>query len=96
MNAIAAEFNESVNKSFTPVSGNPVLILSNGMLKTVSLQNAYINALPCSSIQQKTSPIKCGVTLGSLKDFNTGKIICSKDCKKINETTPLLLEGGPV
>jgi len=63
LNSLAEEFNDKIGKSFTPVRGNPVLILANGMLKTVSLETAYINAIPCSSLQEKVTVLKCGENL---------------------------------
>lgn len=82
LNPVATKFNSDVGKSFTPIKGNPVLILSNGMIKSVTLEAAFINSMPCRSLQVKVLPIECGMNYGDLEKFDAHKVICSMQCVK--------------
>mmetsp|Transcript_21332 Transcript_21332/g.47546 ORF Transcript_21332/g.47546 Transcript_21332/m.47546 type:complete len:148 (+) Transcript_21332:1344-1787(+) len=82
LNGVAKEFNGSIGKDFQPIKGNPVLILANGMVKAVSMEEASINALACSTIGNKVSKISCGVTFADLGKFEAHNVICEQECKK--------------
>jgi len=96
LNSIAAEFNEKVGKSFTPVQGNPVLMLSNGMIKTVPFANASIAALPCSGVAEKLSTLKCTQNLTDVLGLNIFQVRCPKYCLERFKTESIKLEGSIV
>jgi len=60
---MAENYNNRINKKFTPVKGNEVLILSNGVIKTISLSDSHINAVACESINEFNGKlIECKMT----------------------------------
>lgn len=94
MNKVATEFNQKLGKSFTPVKGNPVLILSNGMIKTVPFGNATIGAIPCSTIAENMSKLQCTQTLTDVLEAQIiSQVRCPKTCIERFKKEKITLEG---
>jgi len=86
MNTIASEFLNKINKSFKPVKGNEVLILTSGTIQTSSLSDTHVNSVPCETINEITGhPITCGVSFADLYSFGSMSVICPNTCSTMEQ-----------
>jgi len=85
-----------IGKDFTPIIGNEVLILANGVVKAVKYVNAHINAVACQTNNEVTSKtVNCNYSFNDLKMLDAHFVACTEDCsKQAYEDLPLF--GGPV
>jgi len=80
LNNLSINFNKLIGKSFQPIIGNELLMIKDGMIKTVSLKDAYITSIPCHTPHEYSSLASCSQTFADFDKNNIYTIICKKEC----------------
>lgn len=81
---MAAKFNQSLGKQFTPVKGNQLLVFKDGGITTMLLnEETFISGLLCQTInEQLMSNANCDETIQGLQDKLASKFVCQEECSK--------------
>jgi len=81
--AAAKKFNAMLGKEFTPIRNNEALVLSGGVIKTMTFSTAYINSVPCQTNQETLfNEIACSMTFSDISALDIHHVMCKSDCKK--------------
>jgi len=81
--AAAKKFNAMLGKDFTPIRNNEALVLSAGIIKTMTFNAAYINSVPCQTNQETLfNEISCSMTFGDISALEIHYVMCNSECKK--------------
>jgi len=68
---VAKKFNQSISKDFVGIKGNEALILSGGVVKTVSFSGSKINSIPCkTNFENQPKFVPCSATFSDLETMD--------------------------
>jgi len=75
LNGISNDYLRGIGKNFNSIKGNELLMLVNGQIKSVSMNEAHVNAVACQTIHEfKGMVIDCKQTFKDLDAINANLI----------------------